>query len=199
MLLQISILWIIILSLLASRSAYAQDHSVESFATNSEDLDNLSDQNLSTIVGLHVIYSWPGATIPQDLLDLTQEGKVGGVIIFGENVNDDLPNQIANLQSVYKKSPGYIGRPLLITTDQEGGIVVRLPGGPKKTAKEVGSSRNPAAAASKAGVVAANACKAYNVNGNVLNVWFSRVCTNNPFCRKSSSGTRCLPCGGRFR
>ena len=167
--LQTPILLTIILALLAFRTTSARDHSVRDILTNAENLDSLSDQSLSTLVGLHIIYSWPGAAIPQSLLDLTQQGKVGGVIIFGENVNDDLPNQIANLQNVYRKSPGYIGSPLLITTDQEGGIVVRLPGGPKKTANEVGSSRNPAAAASKAGVVAANACKAYNVNGNVLN------------------------------
>ena len=180
-------LWTIILSLLAIRSTAAHNQAAGDTLTNAESLDNLSDQSLSTLVGLHVIYSWPGATIPQDLVDLTQQGKVGGVIIFGENVNDDLPNQIANLQDVYKKSPGYIGSPLLVTTDQEGGIVVRLPGGPKKTAKEVGSSRNPAAAASRASVVAANACKAYNVNGNMMSTCCSRICVNRPCCRKPGS------------
>lgn len=161
-------LWGILLALLAIVSTSTPAHAARDAFVNLENLDGLSDQSLSTIVGLHVIYSWPGATIPQNLYDLTKQGKVGGVIIFGENVNDDLPNQIAKLQDVYKQSPGYIGKPLLITTDQEGGIVVRLPGGPKKTAKEVGSSKNPTAAASKAGIVAAKACKAYNVNGSVF-------------------------------
>ena len=126
--------------------------------------------HLSILAGLHVVYSWPGGAIPQELYDLTKDGKVGGVIIFGENVNDDLPSQVAKLQNVYKKSPGYIGHPLLIVTDQEGGIIVRLPGGPKKSEKDIGSSAHPVAAASRAGMVAATACKDYNVNGELLHL-----------------------------
>lgn len=127
--------------------------------------DSLADNALSIVAGYHVIYSWPGGAVPQELYDLTKEGKVGGVIIFGENVNDDLPDQIAKLQDVYKQSPGYIGKPLLIVTDQEGGEVVRLPGGPTMSEKDVGASANPPAAARRAGIAAAKACKAYNVNG----------------------------------
>ena len=130
--------------------------------------DQLSHEMLDTIVGYHVVYSWPGATLPPELYDLAHEGKVGGVIIFGENVNDKLPHQIENLQNAYKKSSGYAGKPLLITTDQEGGEIVRLPDGPKKSAKEIGSSKNPQAAASRAGEVAARACKDYNVNGKSI-------------------------------
>jgi hypothetical protein len=72
---------------------------------------------------------------------------------------------MAKLQDVYKSSPGYSGKPLLIVTDQEGGIIVRLPGGPKKSEKDIGASAHPVAAASRAGKVAASACQAYNVNG----------------------------------
>jgi beta-N-acetylhexosaminidase len=91
--------------------------------------------------------SWPGGTLPRRLLNLASAGKVGGVIIFGENVNDDLPSQIQSLQDAYSSGPSYDGTPLLITTDQEGGIVVRLPGGPTESAKEIGSSAHPAKAA----------------------------------------------------
>ena len=140
------------------------DHILDSHAT----WKSLPDDVLSVLAGYHVIYSWPGAKLPQELYDLAQDGKVGGVIIFGENVNDELPDEIAKLQDVYKKSPLYIGKPLLVVTDQEGGEIVRLPGGPKKSAKDVGSSPNAVKAASQAGEVAARACKAYNVNGKPL-------------------------------
>lgn len=126
--------------------------------------------DLSIAAGCHVIYSWPGASIPQQLYDLAQEGKVGGVIIYGENVNDDLPTQIRKLQAAYAKSPGYNSKPLLITTDQEGGEVVRLPGGPKRSEATIGASAHPAKEANQAGKVAAAACNAYNVNGNLAPV-----------------------------
>ena len=126
--------------------------------------------SLSIDAGYHVIYSWPGASIPQRLYNLASEGKVGGVIIYGENVNSDLPNQIQNLQDAYAKFPGYSGNPLLITTDQEGGEVVRLPGGPKRSEATIGASAHPPREAKQAAKVAANACKAYNVNGNLAPV-----------------------------
>ena len=81
------------------------------------------------------------------------------MIIFGENVNDNLPGEISTLQNVYKKSPGYDGKSLLIVTDQEGGEVVRLPGGPKRSEKDIGEAEEPSAAARRAGMVAASACK----------------------------------------
>lgn len=125
----------------------------------------LNDNQLSILAGYHTVYSWPGGTLPRRLLNLAAAGKVGGVIIFGENVNDDLPSQILSLQDAYARGPAYDGTPLLITTDQEGGVVARLPGGPEESAKDIGSSAQPAKAAASAGAVAAAACKAYNVNG----------------------------------
>ncbi len=55
--------------------------------------------------------------LPQRLLHLAKAGKVGGVIIFGENVNENLPSQIQSLQDAYANGPAYDGTPLLITTD----------------------------------------------------------------------------------
>lgn len=130
----------------------------------------LNDNQLSILAGYHVVYSWPGGTLPRRLLNLAAAGKVGGIIIFGENVNDNLPSQIASLQEAYSGGPAYDGTPLLITTDQEGGIVARLPGGPVESEKEIGSSAKPAKAAASAGAVAASACKAYNVNGRLSSI-----------------------------
>ena len=44
--------------------------------------------------------------------------------------------------------------PLLLMTDQEGGIVKRLPGPPDESAKQIGQSANPAGARTAAGAAA---------------------------------------------
>jgi hypothetical protein len=180
---RLGLLWTCIIAVFLLRTTFAEGISVER---------RFDSNDLSVLAGLHVVYSWPGGTIPQELYDLTKDGKVGGVIIFCENVNDDLPSQVAKLQNVYKQSPGYIGHPLLIVTDQEGGIIVRLPGGPKKSEKDIGSSLHPVAAASRAGVVAATACKDYNVNGELLHLSSLEKDMEVITCRKPRASAGCL-------
>ncbi|KFY40951.1 hypothetical protein V494_03264 [Pseudogymnoascus sp. VKM F-4513 (FW-928)] len=126
--------------------------------------------DLTLLAAHHVIHSYPGLTPPSSLLDLTRQGKVGGIIFFGENVDDNLPAVVESFQTAYSQSPGYNGLPLLMVTDQEGGQVRRLPGGPELSAKEVGQSADPGAAATQAGKDAASALKAYNMNGNLAPV-----------------------------
>ncbi|EAW10803.1 putative glycosyl hydrolase [Aspergillus clavatus NRRL 1] len=121
-------------------------------------------------VASHVIYSYPGVQPPSDLLDLISQGKVGGLILFGENVDDNLPATIQSLQDAYASSPAYLGTPLLIMTDQEGGEVVRLPGGPALSAKQVGASANPAKTASQTGAQAAAVLAKYHNNANLAPV-----------------------------
>lgn len=120
--------------------------------------------------GYHVIWSWPGTSIPQELIDATTAGKVGGVIFFGENINDQLPAQLESLQDAYKKSKSYPGFPLLVVTDQEGGKVNRLPGGPVMSAKAIGASNDPAGEAASAGSTVADVFSNYNTNGDLAPV-----------------------------
>ncbi|KAF7137130.1 hypothetical protein CNMCM5793_007194 [Aspergillus hiratsukae] len=118
----------------------------------------------------HVIYSYPEASPPARLLSLISAGKVGGVILFGQNVNANLSTYVATMQNAYAQSPAYDGTQLLIMTDQEGGYIRRLPGGPTLSEKEVGESADPAAAATQAGEDAAAALSAYGVNVNLAPV-----------------------------
>lgn len=122
-------------------------------------------------VGLHVIWSYPGPKVPQELIDAVKAGKVGGVIFYDENVRtaNDFPGQVKSLQQAYKQSPGYQGFPLLMVTDQEGGIVNRFPGGPD-SAKAVGTSSDPAAAGAIAGALVAQIFTANNINGDLAPV-----------------------------
>ncbi|KAJ5455611.1 secreted glycosyl hydrolase [Penicillium daleae] len=126
--------------------------------------------DLSVQVGHHVVFSYPGLNPPTHLFDLIKQGKVGGIILFGENVADNLSTVISNFQDTYKQSAAYVGSPLLIMTDQEGGIVRRLPGGPVQSAKEVGQSSNPRKAATQSGRDAASALQEYQVNTNLAPV-----------------------------
>jgi beta-glucosidase-like glycosyl hydrolase len=126
--------------------------------------------DLSIQAGYHVIHSYPGLTPPASLLDLAQQGLVGGIILFGENVGSNLATVVESFQSAYAKSPAYSGSPLLIMTDQEGGEVRRLSGGPTLSEKSVGASSNPTAAATLAGQQAASALSASNVNSNLAPV-----------------------------
>jgi beta-glucosidase-like glycosyl hydrolase len=126
--------------------------------------------DLTLQAAYHVVYSYPGLEPPSQLFDLIKQGKVGGIILFGENVNGSLPDIIESFHSAYAESAGSSGQPLLIMTDQEGGEVRRLPGGPDLSEKEVGESTNPTSAAQQAGEQAGTVLEAYKVNTNLAPV-----------------------------
>ncbi|KAI0192795.1 glycoside hydrolase family 3 protein [Astrocystis sublimbata] len=118
----------------------------------------------------HVIFSYPGTAHPARLTTLAGKCQLGGVIIFKENVDSALPGYISGLQSAYASAGCAVKGPLLILTDQEGGQVKRLPGGPTLSQKMIGQQSNLAAAGNTAGVQAAAALKAYRNNGNLAPV-----------------------------
>ena len=118
----------------------------------------------------HVIFSYNGGSPPSELITLAQQCALGGLILFGNNVNENVSSFITQLQDTYTGAGCQITAPLLIVTDQEGGEVVRLPGGPTMSEKEIGESSDPSSAASTAGSQAASALQAYNLNGNLTPV-----------------------------
>ncbi|MCJ1327700.1 hypothetical protein MMC10_004372 [Thelotrema lepadinum] len=124
----------------------------------------------STEAAYHVIYSYTGPSPPSGLVSLISQGLVGGLILFGDNIASNTSAVLSSLQSTYASSPAYAGSPLLIMTDQEGGEVRRLPGGPSLSEKDIGSSSYPPRSANAAGQQAAQALDAYNVNSNLAPV-----------------------------
>lgn len=122
--------------------------------------------------GQRVIYSYPGLTPPHDLYDLTREGKVGGIILFGENIGNSTASVISKLQEAYSSAPCVDhNAKLLIMTDQEGGKVRRLPDeGPFESAKEMGDADDPGKAAAKGGEEAAEALISAGMNMNLAPV-----------------------------
>jgi beta-N-acetylhexosaminidase len=73
--------------------------------------------------------SMAGTTPSADLLGRIRRGEVGGVILFGANIST--PAQVRALTAKLRAAAAAGGQPrLLISTDQEGGSVKRIPWAP---------------------------------------------------------------------
>jgi beta-N-acetylhexosaminidase len=132
----------------------------------------LSSQQMA---GQRVIFSYPGLTVPAALLQQITAGQAAGVIFFGGNISSDaqIASVIQQLVQAQQQSP--VSSPLLLMTDQEGGLVRRLPGAPTQSEKQIGQSANPASAASQAGTGAAQNLAGVGMNVNlapVLDVYY---------------------------
>jgi hypothetical protein len=127
------------------------------------------------LAGQRVIFSYSGLTVPTALLQQITAGQAAGVIFFGGNISSDaqITSVIQQLVQAQRQSP--VSSPLLLMTDQEGGLVRRLPGAPTMSEKQIGQSANPAAAASQAGTGAGQNLADVGTNVNlapVLDVYY---------------------------
>lgn len=120
--------------------------------------------------GQRVIFSYPGLTPPESLLQQIRAGQAAGVIFFGENIAslDQIGTVVQQLREAHLQSP--VTSPLLLTTDQEGGQVRRLPGAPVLSAKKIGASADAPAAASDAGTGAGENLAGVGMNVNLAPV-----------------------------
>jgi len=125
------------------------------------------------MAGQRVIYSYTGLEPPAALLSWIRHGQVGGVIFFGGNISSRA--QIASVISKLDQANAsplnpMRGFPLLLMTDQEGGLVRRLPGQPLLSEKQVGAAADPAAAAKAAGTGAGRNLAGVGMNVNLAPV-----------------------------
>jgi beta-N-acetylhexosaminidase len=152
--------------------------------------------------GQCVIFSYPGTTPPTSLLDQISAGEVGGVIFFGENITslDQIAAVCAQLKEAHDASP--VRSPLLLMTDQEGGIVRRLPGEPTLSEKQIGASADPVAEAANAGTGAGQNLAGVGMNVNlapVLDVYRQAGDFDDQFGRSYSSDPNvAAECGVAF-
>ena len=95
----------------------------------------MSDDQLA---GARVITGFPGQHPPAALRRMISAGQLSGVILFDGNVGGlrSVRRLTAELQSIPRPAGS---PPLLVTVDQEGGLVRRLPGPPKPSARSVGA------------------------------------------------------------
>jgi beta-N-acetylhexosaminidase len=135
-------------------------------------LPRLGRLSAGQLAGQRVIYSYPGLTPPDALLQLIRRGEAAGVIFFPANISS--PAQLAavarQLQRASMSPQNPVHEPLLLMTDQEGGSVRRLPGAPQLSEKRIGQSPHPAAAARGAGAGAAANLRRAGLNVNLAPV-----------------------------
>ncbi len=127
----------------------------------------LSDQQLA---GERVIYSYPGLVPPASLLGAIRAGDAAGVILFSSNIASasQFKRVADQLQAAAAQSP--VKSPLLIMTDQEGGLVRRLHGQPVLSEKQIGLSGSAAAQATAAGRGAGLNLQSAGINVNLAPV-----------------------------
>jgi beta-N-acetylhexosaminidase len=81
------------------------------------------------LIGQKLMVAMAGTTPSADLLGRIRRGEVGGVILFGANIST--PAQVSALTAQLRAAAAAGGQPrLLISTDQEGGSVKRIPWAP---------------------------------------------------------------------
>jgi beta-N-acetylhexosaminidase len=154
------------------------------------------------LAGQRVVFSYPGLTAPAALLQQISAGQAAGVIFFGENISTEaqVASVIRQLRQAQRRSP--VKSPLLLMTDQEGGLVRRLPGAPALSEKQVGAAAHPAAAASSAGTGAGRNLAGVGMNVNlapVLDVYRAPGDFTDQYQRSYSSHAAAVTaCGKAF-
>jgi beta-N-acetylhexosaminidase len=146
------------------------------------------------LAGQRVIYSYKGLTPPASLLRAIRHGRVAGVIFFKDNVgsNAHIKAVASRLQHANAAATNPVHLPLLLMTDQEGGVVRRLNGPPILSAKQMGQSAHPERTTTSAGKATGAFMHGLGLNVNlapVLDVFrtpgnfidqFGRSFSNNP-------------------
>ena len=92
------------------------------------------------MLGQRMMVSFAGTTPSASLLARIRAGQVGGVILFSSNIRN--ATQLSTLTHQLQSAANAGGRPqLLIATDQEGGLVRRLPWAPPSaSAQQLGTT-----------------------------------------------------------
>ena len=125
------------------------------------------------MAGQRVIYSYKGLTPPASLLGWIRQGEVAGVIFFSQNISSEaqIASVIAELNNANASAQNPLRTyPLLLMTDQEGGLVRRLPGAPALSEKQIGESADPATQATAAGTGAGQNLAGVGMNVNLAPV-----------------------------
>jgi beta-N-acetylhexosaminidase len=90
------------------------------------------------LAGQRIVFGFNGTKAPRALLRRIRRGEAAGVILFARNIRTRA--QVRSLTASLQRwrPPG--DPPLIVSIDQEGGIVKRLAGAPRRSAAEIGRS-----------------------------------------------------------
>ncbi|MGZ5330119.1 MAG: glycoside hydrolase family 3 N-terminal domain-containing protein [Solirubrobacterales bacterium] len=91
------------------------------------------------LAGQRIVCGFDGRRAPRSLLRVVERGELAGVILFSDNVRS--PAQVARLSASLQATarPEALRAPVIVSVDQEGGLVKRLPGPPKSSAATMGA------------------------------------------------------------
>lgn len=107
------------------------------------------------LAGQRIVLGFSAADPPVAVQRMIGAGKVAGIVLFAEN----LPSRATGRRLIHRlqaipRPPG-LGDPLLVMTDQEGGLVKRIGGAPTASARVMGA-RGPAFSRAQGRRTAAN-------------------------------------------
>ncbi len=119
--------------IVGSNSAADQEKDVRAVSPSK----GLSDHVLA---GQRTIGGFSGRTIPRPVKRAIRAGRLGGIILFAENLGSRraIRRLTGQLQDI-RRPAGLRNTPLLIMVDQEGGLVKRLSGAPEVSAEAMGA------------------------------------------------------------
>ncbi len=114
------------------------------------------------LAGSRIVCGFDGTRAPQSLLGAVSDGEIGGVIYFDDNVRSR--SQLAQLSAAIQAAPrpAELSAPVIVSIDQEGGQVKRLPGAPSASAEAMG--RRGAASSGQQGAATGASLKGVGVN-----------------------------------
>ena len=98
------------------------------------------------LAGQRVVFAFGGTGIPRPLRLRIQRGQAAGVLLFATNVRS--AGQVRALTRALQAIPRPAGlrAPLVVMTDQEGGLVKRIPGAPFRSPPQLAATGHTAAA-----------------------------------------------------
>jgi len=97
----------------------------------------LTDRQLA---GQRIVAGFQGRSVPQAVVRRIRAGLLGGVILFADNLGSRarIRRLTRQLQAIPRPA-GLRRYPLLVSVDQEGGLVKRLAGAPSASAEQMGA------------------------------------------------------------
>lgn len=147
------------------------------------------------LAGGMVLCSFSGAVVPQWALERLQSGLAAGLLLYGRNLASE-GQAAANgqaAQAAALASP--VALPAIVATDQEGGIVARVPGPPSESAAAMGAG--PAADIEAEGKATADLLLRWGVNTDLAPVAdVARPGTFEARARRSFSADPAVAAGG---
>ena len=110
---------------------------------------------LEQLAGQRVVVGFPGDDVPVAVERMVRRGQVAGAILFAANLpSRDAGRRLVRELQAIPRPPG-LRDPLLVMTDQEGGLVKRIGGAPTASAAEM-AARGPAFSRAQGARTAAN-------------------------------------------